>query len=672
MRRDTVAVGIDVGGTFTDAVMVGPGNELRVTKVITSDDQSVGAAEALTELGRPLAEIRTLVHGTTVATNAILERKGAVVALVTTQGFRDVLEFQRQERKNIWDLFTVKSLPLVPRRFRFEVPERVLASGRVHHALDLDALSRVVDEILARGIEAVAICFLNSYANPVHEERTEAILSTRAPCLYVSASFRVARHFREYERMSTTVLSAYVGPKIHRYLSEFRGRFAERGFDGQILVMSSNGGVLPLERASRLSAATCLSGPAGGVLATLQVARQRRLRNVISFDMGGTSTDVCLISGGEATITTRAEIDGLPITLPMFRIQTVSAGGGSIASVDTGGLLNVGPRSAGARPGPVCYGFGGQLPTVTDALCVMGLLRDRAFFGGKIALDREGAVRAYRSLAEKVGGTMESLAYKTYTVANHKMANAVRLVSVREGHDPRDYTFVAFGGAGPLHACHLAAELGISRVVVPVHPGAFSALGLLCADFQRDWVKTWLQPVSSLADAALRAEFRHLLDAAGPEMAALGAGSRVQWLGEADLRYRGQAYELSILVANLAAASVRDLVARFHARHAAQFGFSEPGSEVELVNLRIRGVVPRPRPRLPRLRRVKPDPARHEPGRVFVRRWLPCVFVPRDVLAPGEQLRGPAVVEEETATTFVPPGWRLGVDPFGHLAIERH
>ncbi|MFO1056923.1 MAG: hydantoinase/oxoprolinase family protein [Dongiaceae bacterium] len=663
------AAGIDVGGTFTDCVFVGDDGRLSVSKVITTADQSEGAAAAVAALGVPIEGIGTIVHGTTVATNAILERKGAVVGLLTTEGFRDVLEFQRQDRRDIWNLFSRKVEPLVPRRLRLEVRERMMADGSVHQPLDEASARDAARRLVAAGVQAIAVCLINAYRNPAHERRLEEILAEEAPGLHVALSCRIAPHFREYERMSTTVLSAYVGPKISSYLSDFRGQFARRRFAGQIFVMGSNGGVLPPETSGRHAATTCLSGPAGGVLATLEVARQLGIRDAISFDMGGTSTDVCLIEGGTAATATRAEIGGLPISLPQIKIETVSAGGGSIARIDSGGLLHVGPQSAGSRPGPACYGFGGTLPTVTDAAYLMGLLRASTFFGGRMALDRAAASAALGPLATRLGESVEAVAEKVFTIANVKMANAVRLVSVREGHDPRDFSLFAFGGAGPLHACAVADDLGIPRVVVPVFPGAFSAFGLLCADLERDFVRSDLRPFSALDDAALDAAFGALLEEARGVAAEMGAGA-ARWHRTAEMRYRGQAYEVQVPLARGPARTQR-LLADFHARHRRQFGFSEPGSEVELVNLRVKGRWARRKPSFAALPGTGEAPE-GEAGTIQVGgRPGACRFHARDALPRGATLAGPAVVEESTATTFVPAGWRLTVTEFGHLDLRR-
>lgn len=664
-------VGIDVGGTFTDVVMIGPDGQVKVTKgPSTPRDQSIGAVDAAARLDQPFPTLRSIVHGTTVATNAILERNGARIALVTTGGFRDVLELQRQERTNIWDLYIRKIEPLIPRHLRFEVSERIGADGSVVTPLDEAGLRTLARSMRDAGVEAVAISFINAYANPDHEERAAALLADLLPGCYIVRSSAVAPHFREYERTSTTAISGYVGPKISHYLDRFAGRFGERGFDGGIYVMGSNGGVLPLAITGAYAATTCLSGPAGGVLATQHLARQKDVQNLISFDMGGTSTDVCVVARQEAMISTRFHIDGLPITLPMFAIETVSAGGGSIAGLDAGGMVKVGPQSAGAQPGPACYGRGGESPTVTDALCVLGLLRDGQFFSGEMRLDIEAARRAFAPIAGALDTSVEDVAGMTLKLANVRMANAVRLVSVREGYDPRDFALVAFGGAGPLHACSVADELGIDHVIVPRFPGAFSALGLLSANLRRDYLRAWPVRLSQVTDETLRRELETLRASAEAEMLGLAAGRPVEWLCHADVRYVGQASELLVPLASCEKATLAELATGFHALHKAKFGYEETDAGIEIMNLRMTGCAVVAVPTMPPITAgaMPAEPAMEETLMPGARS---CLFAERESLGSGAGFAGPAIVSEPTATTFVPPGWRLDVDEWGHLDLRR-
>jgi N-methylhydantoinase A len=665
----SVAVGIDVGGTFTDAVMIETDGQVRVAKTITTKDQSVGAVDSVAKLGVRFDTIQSIVHGTTVATNAILERKGAAVGLLTTEGFRDLLEFQRQERRNIWDLFATKPEPLVPRRRRLGVKERIMANGEVREALDLDEARRIVARLRADGSSSIAVCFLNSYVNGKHEEAIARLLEEEAPDLYAVISSRVAPHFREYDRLSTTVVSAYVGPKIAAYLSELRGRFSDKTFKGSILVMGSHGGVLPPEVAAEQAAITCLSGPAGGVIATIQVAAELRIANAISFDMGGTSTDVSLVQSGRAAMSKRSEISGLPISLPQIHIETVSAGGGSIASIDSGGLLHVGPDSAGSNPGPACYGFGGASPTVTDAAVLVGLLRESTFFGGALRLNRTAAEQSLKPLAARLQLGVTEAAEKVLQIANHKMANAVRIVSLREGHDPRDYALFAFGGAGPLHACAVADDLRCSRVIVPMHPGAFSAFGLLCADLRRDFVHSLVRSASQLSDDDLLGLFDGLVRDSGDAVRQMASG-RARWLFQLDARYRGQAYEVAVGASRQRPVMTRALN-RFHILHKRQFGFSDPAAEVEIVNVRAIAVFPRARPVFPSIRR-RTGEAPYEKGPIFADgRLQEARFFARENIPIEGGLEGPLVIEEATATTYIPEGWQIRLSSAGHVDATR-
>jgi N-methylhydantoinase A len=664
-------LGIDVGGTFTDVVLLGSDGRIEVMKALsTVEDQSIGAAEGARLLGVPLSQIRSIVHGTTVATNAILERRGAHLALVTTSGFRDVLELQRQERRNIWDLYIRKVQPLVPRALRFEVRERIAANGAILEPLNEAGLDSVIEAIHAAGVEAVAVSFLNSYVNPENEIKAERRLRAALGC-YVIRSSAIAPHFREYERTSTTTISGYVGPKVSHYLDRFSERFGEHRFGGAISVMGSNGGVLPIEIAGAHAATTCLSGPAGGVLATQRLAREKELPNLISFDMGGTSTDACLVVGGKATVSTQFQIDGLPITLPMFAIETVSAGGGSIASLDEGGMLRVGPESAGSMPGPACYGRGGVSPTVTDALCVLGLLRSEFLLGGRMMLAPDAADAAFELLAGKLGEPIERIAGMVLHLANVKMANAVRIVSVREGHDPRDFALVAFGGAGPLHACAVAEEIGIRHVVVPRFPGAFSAFGLLSADLQRDFVRSWSLRLFAIDDAELLQVLQTFQNAVNDEVVALAKNRPIAWTFSADLRYVGQASELIVPIDNPRKVTTASLAERFHEIHRAKFGYDERDADIEAMNLRLTGSIKVEVPSLPDF------PRRY--GQAVATSRLPSqflggenlLFAQRADLMAGDAISGPVVIAEPTATTFVPLGWSMSVDARGHFDLRR-
>lgn len=589
-------VGIDTGGTFTDFVLF-DGLSIRTHKVLsTPEDPSRAVLQGLRDLGALDAEI---VHGSTVATNAFLERKGARLSLVTTKGFEDLLEIGRQERGALYDLMWERPEPLVPRSRRFGVRERIDSRGRVILPLDLAAVKKV------RG-EHVAVCFLHSYANPKHEQEAGEILKG------ATLSCDILPEYREYERLSTTVLNAYVAPVVDRYVKRL-----ERAL-GHFRIMASDGGAVTAESARRRAAQTLLSGPAGGVIA----ARSAWPGKVISFDMGGTSTDVCLIDGAPK-VTKEGMIGGLPLRVPHFEIHTVGAGGGSIARIDEGGALRVGPESAGATPGPICYGRGGVLPTVTDANLALGRIDPARFLGGRMKLV---PVQLRRSFAHGV-----------IDVVNANMERALRRVSVERGHDPADFWLVAFGGAGPLHACALAGRLGMKGVVVPPWPGLLSALGMAKADMTVEKSRTVL---------GRKPDFSGLEREASRELR--GTVERF-----AECRYRGQSYELRIPWTGGRRSVSGALVEKFHEAHRQRYGFAR-NAPVEVVNLVVRVTAARRKPE------VRPIP---RGGAEFTG------LVDRAELRAGDRVRGPAVVSEDNATCWIERGWTGRVDAFGNIII---
>ena len=484
--NDAVRVGVEVGGTFTDLVAFEK-DGVRITKVPSSPlEPHRGAIAALDESGLALAAAEDLVHGSTVATNAVLERKGAKVAFFATEGFRDLLTLQRQSRRSIYDIHYRKPEPVVPRCDTFEIPERIGPRGEVVTALDeAAARHRIAQALQGGGYESVAICFLNSYANPAHERRVATMVAERFPAVGITCSSDVTREFREYERASTTTLAAYVQPVIDRYLGEFERALDERGFAGRFSLMQSNGGRLPASGMAGNAITSLYSGPAAGVMGAIRQAGRSGYRDLITFDMGGTSTDVCLVQGGTPVLTSDAEIDGLPIRIPVLDIVTVGAGGGSIVWRDDGGMLRVGPRSAGAEPGPACYRRGGAEPTITDAHLVRSTVLADTFLGGRMDVDPELARDAFAALARQFGRSVEEIADDAVRVAEHNIVRAIQLVSTERGRDPRDYVLMPFGGAGPLHAARVADVLGIATIVIPPAAGVLSAFGLVAPDFVR-------------------------------------------------------------------------------------------------------------------------------------------------------------------------------------------
>lgn len=655
----TVRVGIDTGGTFTDFI-VARGGEVRVHKVLsTPHDPAEAVLQGLEELGLKPASCET-VYGSTVATNALLERKGARTAFVTTSGFEDLLEIGRQTRPHLYDLTPTRPPALVPKDLRFGVAERTLYDGSVLKPLSRRALTELRRSMKGRGVESVAVCLLFSFANPHHEEAVaEALKSLGVP---VSCSHRILPEHREYERASTTAVNAYVAPVMGRYLERLGGSLGR----GRFHVMQSNGGSISAGRAAREPVHTILSGPAGGVVAGLAVGRLAGFERVITFDMGGTSTDVSLCDG-ELTFTTESSLAGSPIQVPMIDIHTVGAGGGSLARRDPGGALVVGPESAGADPGPICYSKGGGL-AVTDANLALGRLDGRWFLGGAMKLNERGVKRAMGALARRLGVSPSRAAEGIVEVVNTNMERAVRLISVERGHDPRDFSLVSFGGAGGLHACDLAERLGIPSVLVPNHAGIASALGMLLSDIKRTYSATLLvradSPKAKQADAAFRS-----LEAQGQkEMASEGvAKRRIRLERFIDCRYVGQSFEISVPYS-------RSYVEDFHELHEATYGHSRREQPVEVVAVRLHAtgsVPPVKLPKGPKPRKPPRPQALTRKAVEFKGKEVDAAIYWRGDLPVGGRLRGPALVPEYSATTWVPPAWAAQVDGWFNLRLER-
>ncbi|HYF07200.1 MAG TPA: hydantoinase/oxoprolinase family protein [Acetobacteraceae bacterium] len=666
-------VGIEVGGTFTDLVAL-DGTMATVAKVpSTPRSPDIGAYNALLAGSIPPGTVTDLVHGSTVATNAILERRGARVAFVTTRGFRDILFMQRHDRRSIYDLRYRKPAPPVQRRDCFEVTERLGARGAVITPLDEAEVARVLIPALAEGkYAAIAICLLSAYASPLHEMRLAELIGTALPGLRIAASHAVAPEFREFERASTTVLSAYVQPVIDGYLDRFGATLAEAGFRGRFSVMQSNGGRLPAV-AMRKNAITALfSGPAAGVVGAIRQAGRSRRGDIITFDMGGTSTDVSLVRGGEPSLAPETEVDGLPIRTPVLDIVSVGAGGGSLVWMDEGGMLRVGPRSAGAEPGPACYGRGGAQPTVTDAHVVRGTIRPESFLGGTMTLDAEAAHRSFEEIAGQLGTDVRGAAAAAIRLAVANIVRAIQLVSTERGRDPRDYALVPFGGAGPLLAAEIAEELGINEILIPPNPGVISALGLLSADYVKVYGTTNRMALDAAAPDALRAAEARLRGGAEAEFRGLGLNGALEYGLEADMRFVGQAFEIPVPIEApaLARLTEADLAERFVAAHRRVYMHGgEPGRRAEIVSLRFS--VRRRLDSLPEVREREGGPARSgtspirtADGRTLEARLVSAADFSGDVA-------GPALIESYSSTTWVPEGWRARRDEAGNTILRR-
>ncbi len=686
-------LGIDVGGTFTDFVLLDDSGHLSIHKLLTSaSDQSQAVMQGLTEMG--VGPDAKLVHGATVATNALLERQGAKTALITSQGFSDVLEIGRQVRSELYSLHPTRPAPLVPARWRYGLPERVDRNGAVVTELDLDATSAAVRDILEADIQSVAVCFLFSFANPEHEQRVfqriAEVGGESAP--FVSLSSEVLPEYREYERMSTTVINAYVAPLMSKYLTSL-----ERNLQGRHLrVMQSNGGIMSAEAARRLAARTALSGPAGGVVGSYEVARRAGFDQVITFDMGGTSTDVALCPGGVRE-TTEGSIAGLPMRLPMIDIHTVGAGGGSIARRDPGGALRVGPESAGADPGPVCYGDpGAHEVTVTDSHLVLGRLDPDRFLGGRMKLDVARSRAAVEVLGDRLGLSWEAAAWGIIRIANSNMERAIRTISVERGHDPRMFTLVAFGGAGPLHACELAASLHIPRALIPPHPGVLSALGMVLADVVKDYSLTVMIPAQEANHSRLWELFSPLYERAMAELRAEGLDDdQISLFPALDMRYVGQSYELAVPLelgvrhmheqdpaksppsGSQVLVSAASIASAYHAAHLQRFSYASESEPVEVVNVRLKAVGRTPKPNFGQRRLSSADPRAARVGyrQVYFAGYdnphashaLMAALYDRELLVPGNMVVGPAVVHQLDTTTVIPPGWSATMDTWGNL-----
>ena len=671
-------VGIDVGGTFTDLTAVDETSGRVVVTKVPSRPRAEGAAvlAGLAALGIASRDVRRLVHGTTVGTNAVLERRGARVAVLTTAGFRDLVEIGRTKR-NIPALFVptfVRPKPVVERKHRFEVTERLSADGGVLVPLDPASIERALDGVLAAGAEAVAICLLHSYLNPTHERAVADAVKGRRPGLPVSCSADVVPEYREFERFSTTVLNAYLQPLMDDYLTGLEERLLATGYAHGVLTVGSSGGMMTTETARRLPIKTIFSGPAGGVSQACFVGAAAGVPDFISYDMGGTSTDVCLVHALTPVMTSDSMVGAFPVKVPQLDMHTVGAGGGSIAWLDVDGSLQVGPRSAGASPGPAAYGLGGTEPTVTDANVVLGRIAATRRLGGTIALDPARAHAAVAALDARMGKGLgaERLAEGIVTLAVARMTSAIREISIQRGHDPRDFTLIAFGGAGPMHALALAEEIGLPRVLVPRHPGNFSALGLLASDIKHDDVRTRVGPLRERLPV-LTTLFDEMATAAHRQLELEGFAPAQQRLERSvDVRYRGQAFELSVAVADRPV--LADIEVAFHRKHQATYGHASPGAALELVNARLiaYGVVAKPAPERHQSGTGALDEALVERRRVwFAGARHDCPVWERDRLPRGAEWRGPAIVEEFGATTVVLPGWQGRVDDQGNLLFER-
>lgn len=700
MTAPTYRLGVDIGGTFTDAILFDERTgDIVIAKVPSvPSDPSLGflavTDRILTRKGAHPAEVRYTVHGTTVATNAIIEDKTARTALLATQGFSDVLEIGRQTRPLLYDLRFTKPRPLVPRDLCFGVPERMDAGGRVLHPLDEAAVMAIADEMRAGGIEAIALCFLHAYRNATHEEQARAVLARVLPGVPLSISSDVSPEIDEYRRACTTVINAGVQPLVGRYLDSIGRRLAQRGFRSELLVMQSNGGLMTFVAAAEKPVFMIESGPAAGAVAAAHVGEGAGYQNVVSFDMGGTTAKVALILNGHPRVTKNYEVgttahagvgssraSGYPIATPVIDLVEIGAGGGSIAWVDSGGALRVGPMSAGADPGPACYGKGGDRPTITDANLILGRLNPDYFLGGEMTLSVEKARQAIeKQCAGPLGLDVVTAALAIVEVANTAMINALRLVTVQRGYDPSELALVAFGGAGPVHANRLAAEAGIPLILVPPSPGLTSALGLLVTDLRHEYTHSLMGRLDNL-DVGLVGQLYGTLEERGREALArdgIAPADRF-FLRHVDLRYLGQNFPLTITVADgeWTLSEIARTADRFHVEHERNYGYRVEGEPIELVNLRLTAIG---RIEKPQRRRVAAGTDGDLSSSVKAHRrvyfaeaggFTECPIHDRYHLPAGSTLRGPLIVEELDSTVIVHPGFKASVDGFGNLLVAK-
>ncbi|KYK34612.1 MAG: hypothetical protein AYK18_13855 [Theionarchaea archaeon DG-70] len=630
-------IGSDVGGTFTDTVFISKG-EIKVSKVPTTPQNF--AEGVLRGINKVSKEYTRVIHGMTVGTNAVLQKRGAKVTLITNKGFKDILEIGRQNRPSLYDFSVDRPPPLVPRDRRIEVSGRINHKGEIIEELTEERIE------LPQETESVAVCLLHSYANPVHEQKIKSMVN-----IPVCISSDILPEFREYERMSTTVINAYLMPVIDKYLSNL-----EKRISSTLMVIESSGGVMTAHSAREKPVNTVLSGPAGGVIASHFLGNVLSVKNLITLDMGGTSTDISVIKG-EPIITTEGSIEKYPLRIPMIDIHTIGAGGGSIAWLDEGGALRVGPQSAEADPGPACYGKGGITSTVTDANLILGRLGTQ--LGDEMVLSVKLAEESMKELCKKTGFDVLELASGIIKVANANMCQGIRVVSVERGHDPRDFVLLAFGGAGPLHACELAKELSIPKVLIPVYPGVFSALGMVVADIKHEFVLTKkMRPEEDTHNV-----FEELEKKAVAVLRKEGVSEDDMVLQQfIDTRYTGQSYELRIPAENA--------VQKFHDAHQKMYGYADSSSPVEFVNFRVVGIGKQEKIQLKLIEKTNGELKAKETRDVFFDDFVKTSVYRREILKYKDTIKGPAIIEEMESTVLVPPGWRLTVDSYGNLLLE--
>ena len=677
-------IGIDVGGTFTDVTLLNSETGRYYTYKLSStlQDQSLaianGTKETLELYGVPVSEIEYFGHGTTVATNMIIERKGAKTALITTKGFRDLLEIGRQTRPSLYNIMEDKPETLVKRSLRKEISERVTAKGDILRDVDRDEVRAVLKELKEQGVESIAVCFLFSFLNSRNEKIVEDCIKEVWPEAYYSVSSTILPEFREFERLNTTVITSYRGPRMKMYIHNLRQRIKEVGVTVEPYITQSNGGVMSISSTIQTPVQTALSGPSAGVMGAVYIAEAAGFKDIITYDMGGTSTDVSLVKDGIAEYTTKRKVCGLPSGVPMIDVHAVGAGGGSIAQIDNAGALKVGPESAGANPGPAAYGLGNENPVVTDANLVLGRINPHYVLGGRLKIDAELSKKAVKAkIADPMGIGTEEAALGIVKVVNSNMARAIRVITVEKGHNPSDFTLVAYGGAGPLHAVHLAQEMGIRTVLIPPAPGALCALGLLTADIKKSYVRTAIASYDEMTPEQINAVMSSLRDEGSAWLDSEKVPSeRRKFHGIAEMRYVGQNYELQVEIPteNITVSDIEKMKQDFFVAHEKNYGYYNPNAPVQFVNFRCEATGIVKKPNLAELETTLDDPSKAEIGRRVVHfeesGAVDCPVYDRAKFGRAERVNGPCIIEQMDSTTVVPPNTWFSIDKFGNLIIR--
>jgi len=676
-------IGVDTGGTFTDVALVHEeSGKIYVTKVpSTPHNPSLavidGTKQIIKENNLSFEDVGFFIHGSTVATNTLLEQKGANTALLTTKGFKDVLQIGRQTRPKLYDFRARKNNPLVPRNLRLELDERISFQGDVLKEVNEKEVYEIIEVLKEHRIESLAICFINSYVNSEHEKLVKEIIEKELPHLSLTLSSEVLPEFKEYERTSTVVANAYVLPKMKYYINHLKDNLKDLKISSNLYIMQSNGGIISAEAAMETPAKTVLSGPAGGTLAGSIIAKNTEYKNLITIDMGGTSLDTALIENGQPQFTTMSNIEGHPIKLPMIEMHTIGSGGGSIAWIDPGGALRVGPHSAGARPGPVCYGHGGTEPTVSDANVILGRLNPNSILGGRMKMDVEAARKVMKEkIADPLNLTVEEAAEGILRVVNANMVRGIRVISIEKGHDPRDFALVAFGGAGPVHAVDIAEQLGCSNVIIPPNPGITCAMGMLMADVRHDYVRTLSNRSSEFHLDKLNRIYEELSKEAYKELLTEGfSQGTAEVQGSIDIRYKKQAYEINVPVSSLQVTSsvLLEAIESFHQAHEKIYGFSRRDEEIEIINLRVVGIGKIKELKIEGLETAVCDDLKEIDTRLayFNSRYEETPIYRRADISVQHQVQGPAIIEQLDSTIVIPPHYQAKVDQDGNFIISK-